>query len=216
MGIKIRNNFKELQKDLAAIVEDTAKVERYVISDLKKKVPGLVSSAVATIYNIKKSEVARANYKTESQWAGSRKVSLRTEGSTIGGLTFHFRGRRHADWKTTARPKPKPINSGKVFSNKKKYTTFQEVFRGQKTPITARGNNRVFIANIGGKLVPMVVGAGTSNKPLVKGSSSVPDAILNEKVKAIWQPELNRYVEDRLIHHTNRHLAGAAYPDFTK
>ena len=211
-GLLIIHNLSELARELEKIEEDTAEIERLTISDLKTKVPPLINKSVSQIYNIKKNEVTRANYKTQSKFADRRKVALSTSGRTIAELTFYFRGRRHADWATTAKPKPKPAKSSKVFSNKKKYTVYQEVLRGKKTPIQGKGNNRVFIANIGGKLVPMIV-TPAENKPRIKGSSSVPDAIVNQQVEAIWRPELNMLVSKLLHRHAQRHSSGAIYPE---
>ncbi len=207
----IIHNLSELNKELEKIDTHTATIMALVVADLKTKVPVLVNKSVSKIYNIKKNDVTRAHYKTESKSKGKQHVSFTTSGRTIEELTFYFRGSRHADWATTAQPKPKTAKSSKVFSNKKKYTTYQEVFRGKKTPIRGKGSHRVFIAKIGGTLVPMVV--GKRNKPLVKGATSVPDAILNEKVEAIWRPELNTYIYEQLHRQAKRFSSGAIRPE---
>lgn len=205
VGIK---ELKKLKKNLNSIDQEAAKVEKYTLVDIRKRAPGLVSSATSSIYKIKKSEVARARTKGKNKNAGKQSVRTSFKGESLDDFVMVFKGRKTATWDTKAKPKPKPTKTGnpKVFSTKKKYTVITEVYRGKPAVITPTGDNRVFVAMVGGKLRPMVV--GKENKPRVKASTSVPQAIMNEQTVAIWRPELNKYVIKRFAHHSKRYWMG--------
>lgn len=42
-------------------------------------------------------------------------------------------------------------------------------------------------------------------------SSSIPQAILNPEVVSVWQPYLEKYIVDRLVHHAKQYLSGSSY-----
>ena len=42
-------------------------------------------------------------------------------------------------------------------------------------------------------------------------SSSIPQAILNPEVVSVWQPYLEKYIVDRLVHHAKQYLNGSSY-----
>ena len=201
-------DFNKLKREFSQIDKVAAKVEKYTLIDIRKRAPGIVSTATSKIYKIKKNEVARARTKNASKYAGKQHVSTGFRGLSLDDFVMVFRGRKTATWDTKAKPKPKPPMTGnpKVFSTKRKYRVTTEVFRGKPAVITPTGGNRVFVAMVGGKLRPMVVGA--SNKPRVKASTSVPQAIMNEQTVAIWRPELDNLVIKRFEHHSKRYWAG--------
>lgn len=198
----------KVRRELGKIDKEAAKVEKYTIADVKKRAPGMVSTATSKIYKIKKSEVARARTKGANKNAGKQHVRSSFKGQTLDSFTMVFKGRKTATWDTKAKPKPKPTKTGnpKVFSTKKKYNVTVEVFRGKPATIKPQGGHRIFVAMVGGKLRPMVV--GSDNRPLIKGSTSVPQAIMHEETKAIWRPELNAFVLKRFTHHSKRYWAG--------
>lgn len=205
MSIK---DLDKLKREFNNIDKEAAKVEKYTIADIRKRAPGMVSSATAKVYAIKKSEVARARTKNKTKNTGKQHVRTGFKGQSLDDFIMVFRGRKTATWNTKAKPMPKRPNTGnpKIFSTKKKYTVTTEVFRGKRTPIMPKGGNRVFVATIGGKLRPLVV--GESNTPMVHASTSVPQAIMNEQVVNIWRPELNQFVIKRFAHHSKRYWAG--------
>jgi hypothetical protein len=201
-------DLKKLRREFGKIDKEAAKVEKYTILDIKKRAPGMVSTATSKIYKIKKSEVARARTKNKTKNAGKQHVRSAFKGQSLDDFTMVFRGKKTATWDTKAKPKPKPPKTGnkKVFSTRKKYKVTVEVFRGKPTPIKPQGKNRVYVAMIGGKLRPLVV--SKDNLPMMKASTSVPQAIMNEQTVAIWRPELNAYVLKRFTHHSKRYWAG--------
>ena len=61
------------------------------------------------------------------------------------------------------------------------------------------GNNRLAIAKKG------------EREYLMPKSSSIPQAILNEEVVAQWQPQIEKYIGDRVVHHCTEWIRGASY-----
>ena len=203
-----------------------ATVEKYACKDLVKWVPGKVSAATAQIYAIKKSEVAQIkatkgeddNF-SRGRNAGKGNVRVSTNGAeTVAALIFTFRGAKHASWTTragkqqkvpTARKKIK--KNGRKYSIPKPYVTTVETYKGHPTPIKARGANRVFVMNgKDGKLRAMHIRPG-DKAPMPHGSSSLPQAIANNKVTEIWQPLMKAYIIKRIEHHNKQTESGAAY-----
>ncbi len=200
-------------KQLDGIV---AKIETYTVNDLRKWLPGHVSTAVTKVYRIKKSEVVASHAKIATGKGGfrrSRNAKNAQVQASYGGYKFDnfevvFRGRVSATWMTKAKPKPKPTSNG-AFSSKRPYSVTQEVIRGHKPIITPSAGHRVFVMKIGGMMRPMVV--GRDEIPKVHGVSSVPHAIFNGRVVAIWKPQMNDYILRRFNHHAKHFWSGSAY-----
>lgn len=81
-------DFAELTYQIESIQERAGKALKMTMNDLKRRVPGWISSEVASQYNIKKSEVNPSKTK-----ARSAPVSIYATGKDISTLTFHYRGR---------------------------------------------------------------------------------------------------------------------------
>lgn len=216
--MKLNANFnkqlKQLQKDLGSIDKQAAKVEAYTIRDIRSRAPGMVSTATAQVYAIKKSEVARARTKNKSKFAGRQHVKTGFRGQSLNDFTMVFTGKKTATWNIKADGKKEvPTARTWVMQNYKwynvpaPYKVKAKVFKKQRPQvIKPKGDNRVFVAMVGGKLRPMIV--GKDNQPMVKAFTSVPQAILNKQVVAIWKPQLSKLVTTRFSHHTKRYWAG--------
>lgn len=206
-GMKVIFECQEALRKLNALDEVAAQAEAYTIKDLKGRVPGMVSKAVAKVYNISASEVAQAQRTkarlTDKQFTKANKAHMRTSfrGDSLSSMEVVFTGRKHANWNTKAKPMPAP-RGNKVFSTAKKYAVTQTVYRGKPVTIHPQGGNRVFVMRRKGKLIPMVV--GKSNQPRVKASTSVPQTVMNEQVVDIWKPELNDYIHKHFTKHLKR------------
>lgn len=218
----INNAIAAVQAEKARIAD----VEKMACLDLKRWVPAHVSAATAKVYNIPKSEVAqlKATKAEDGSYsrgrnAGKGNVRVSTNGAeTLAGLSFSFKGAKHANWTTragkqakvpTARKKIK--KNGRKYSIPKPYVTTVETFKGQRTPITPRGQNRVFVLNgKDGKLRAMHIRPG-DKRPMPHGSSSIPQAILHKDVVAIWQPQMNAYLAKRIANHDKQSAKGATY-----
>lgn len=219
----------DIQNALAAVQaekERIADVERTTCADLIDWVPGHVSKATADIYAIKKSEVAQikatrgedGNF-SRGRNTGKGNVRVSTNGAeTVAGLTFTFRGAKHASWTTRAgkqakvpKTRKKIKKNGRKYSIPKPYETNVETYKGQRTPIRPRGQNRVFVmSGKDGKLRAMHIRPG-DKQPMPHGSSSLPQAIANDKVTAIWRPQMQAYIIKRITNHDKQSAKGAAY-----
>lgn len=210
-------NYDKTRKELDEYPKKLANVEQRMVSDIRRWVPGHISTATAKIYAISKSEVAaiKATKAADGNYyrgrnAGKGNVRVSSSGDTVASLTFTFRGAKHASWPTRAGKQQKVpkarkrfVKDGRIYSIPKPYVTTVETYKGQRTPIKPRGNNRVFVMQGKQGLVAMHVRAG-ERKPMAHGSSSIPQAITNEKVVAIWQPQLNEYILKRLANHNKQ------------
>lgn len=149
-------------------------------------------------------------YTDRGRNAGKGNVRVSSEGTTLANITWIFRGRKHANWTTRAgkqRRVPKArkrIKKGnRTYSVPKPYVTTVETYRGKRTPIRGRNGNRVFVMDGKHGLRAMVVKPG-SRRALAHGSSSIPQAIMNEQVVAIWRPQLITYAMQRFMYHAER------------
>ncbi len=204
-GLSFAIDAKKCLDELAQLDRIAADVEAYTVKDVRRWLPGHVSSAVSKVYRIRKSEVAACQTRKDGEYHRGRnagKATVRTSfsGYTLAGFSVTFKGRVLSTWMTKAKPKPKKAK-GKAYSAKRKYRVTQEVFRGKAATINPSAGNRVFVLDIGGKMRPIVA---HEEKLHVHASSSVPQAILNKKTVAIWRPQLNTYLERRFNHHANR------------
>ncbi len=210
-GLTFALDAKKCLDELSRLGEVAADVEWYTVRDLRKWLPGHVSSATSKIYRIRKSEVAACQSKSDpdnprrrGRNAGKATVRTSFSGYSLSDFSVTFRGRVLSSWMTRAKPKPKKV-SGNAYSAKRKYTVTQEVLRGKPATINPSPGNRVFIADFNGKPRVMVA---SDDRIHVHASSSVPQAIMSEKVRAIWEPQLNDYLFKRFNHHADRLFKG--------
>lgn len=183
-------------------------------SDLVTRVPKPVSEAVASMYSIKKGDVLsrkRAGYGKRSERGAA---SVYTRGDVLDVISIEFYGRRSANFptfvnrKSTLPKREKKIGKrGKFVTYMPKYKVSVETFKDAPAEIVPRGDSRVFALTRkhpskgkGGQLTAMIMKKGWK-KPLAHGSSSVPDAIMNDKVVRIWLPQVIQIMNKRIDHH---------------
>ena len=197
-------------KELNALNEKGKKVDEYTVKDMKRRIPGAVSTAVSKVYAINKNRVAAcSSYYHDKTGRGrnSGKASVKTKfmGKTISTLAFVFTGKKDAEWKSLPKKPPKARVTSKQKGRggravRKPYVVTVETYRGKPQAIKGKNGHRVYA--IDGRNRAFVV--GRSNKPMIHASSSVPQAIMNEKSQKIWRPKLNSELEKRFFHHFNR------------
>lgn len=199
--------------DMENLARNAEKVESYTVRDLMRFVPGAVSAAVASVYQIRKSEVAACHsYKYEgdgpyTRGRNSRKSAVITsfEGYTLSTLTVRFIGKKHSKWLTKPSKPPKGRRKikrgGRTYSVPKPYTVTVETFRGKPVPIKPKGKNRVFVVK--GKNRAFIA-TPNSRRPLAHASSSVPQAIENPKSRAIWSKAIAAKARTRFEYHRRR------------
>lgn len=225
----VRYSTRELgniAKNLSRLSDGYEKAQQYTISDLRTKVPGIVSKAVSRFYAIPESYVVakRARKDAEGEYhrgrnKGKGNVRLSTEGKTIASLTFIFRGRKEvAPWpvyvngkKLSEKAKNKVLQkrvkkkvNGKTIQVQVPYTVAQETYRGKPTPLRGKNGNRVFVVKGRlGKYMP-VIARPKERKYLPHATSSVPQAVMNPEVAAIWKPLINALALERFNYHCAR------------
>ena len=240
-GFSVVSNINNAIAAVQAEKDRIATIEEMTCRDLKTWVPGHVSIATAQIYNITKAEVAQIRsrkvtvenkvgmfvpnsstvdvYKRQGRNAGKGNVRVSTNGAeTIAGLVFTFKGAKHANWTTRAgkqskvpKARKKIKKDGRKYSIPKPYVTTVETFKGQRTPITPKGTNRVFVmSGEDGKLRAMHIRPG-DKRPMPHGSSSIPQAIMNKDVVAIWRPQMQAFIVKKLAHHDKQTAKGTKY-----
>lgn len=205
---------KMLMKSLHDLRAHAADSEKKVVSYMKGRVPGYVSSAVSRIYAMPKAYVAAIKRTNPNSWsrgrnAGKSSVVTSSYGDTVDSMSFVFKGKKHARW--PMKPK-KPYKTrriikvhGRRYSVPKAYQVKVETFRGKYVAINPSQGHRVFIKP--GLAAPLVV--GKSNRPMVHASTSVPQAIENSRVQSIWRRKISVMMTKRLRHHLKQSLKGA-------
>jgi hypothetical protein len=208
-------NLKTLRKEIDGIDKTAAKVERLIISDIKKRAPGKVAAATSKVYAINKNEVARAQSKNASKFAGKQHVKTSFRGQSLDDFTMVFTGKKTATWNIKAGGKPAvptartwTMVNYKWYNVPAPYKVTAKVYRKQRPQvIKPKGDTRVFVAMVKGKLRPMVIGKD-KDTPLVKAFTSVPQAIMNEEVAQIWRADIKELIIKRYTHHTKRYWKG--------
>ena len=84
----------------------------------------------------------------------------------------------------------------------KAYQITQETFRGQPSVIKPTDRYRAFVVT--GRNRVFIV--GEDNNPLIKASTSVPQAIRSREATELWRPILNKKLEDRFFYHFRRFM----------
>lgn len=213
-------------RELEKLPGDYSKAHESTLSDCRTKVPGIVSKAVATIYAIPESYVVakRARKDAAGEYhrgrnSGKGNALLSIEGGSVASLSFIFRGRKDATlWpvyangkKVTEKKKNKDLHKYKtkrVNGEKKKirvpYEVSQETYKGKPATIKGKNGNRVFIVKGKmGKYMP-VIARPKERKFLPHATSSVPQAIANPQVIAIWKPSVQTMMIERFRHNCER------------
>lgn len=94
--------------------------------------------------------------------------------------------------------------------NAKQYWVKVETYKNQPATWQATDAYRVFTLFRGGENRLAVAKKG-ERKYLLPKSSSIPQAILNPEVVSVWQPYLEKYIGDRIVHHAKQYLNGSNY-----
>lgn len=207
MSITIKMDELPVLKELAALEKKAQIVEKRTVSDMRKRIPGAVSEGVCKVYQIRKSEVVSiASAKGRGRNAGKGSVSSSFTGQTIQTLAVTFKGKVHADWPTKPKRRPKGRRIIRVGGKRrvvpKEYQITQETFRGRPTVIQPTDKYRAFVVT--GKNRVFIV--SEDNNPLIKASTSVPQAIRSEEATKLWRPILNKKLETRFYYHFRRFM----------
>ena len=207
MSVRIELNELPVLKELAALEKNAEIVEKRTVSDMRRRIPGAVSEGVCKVYQIRKSEVVSiSSSKGRGRNSGKGSVSASFSGQTIQTLAVTFKGKVHADWPTKPKRRPKGSRIIRVGGKRrvvpKAYQITQETFRGQPSVIKPTDRYRAFVVT--GRNRVFIV--GEDNNPLIKASTSVPQAIRSREATELWRPILNKKLEDRFFYHFRRFM----------
>lgn len=212
-SINVKFDLKQVDKALDFTCFQIARANELLLSDVKHRVPGKISSAVAQVYNITKSHVlALKAHKiketgeyTRGRNSGKGNVRFHSGGNfsamlgaSSKSLTFYFTGASNPYWPTKekgAKPqkrKWKHKEAKEVWAKSPNaYKVTVTTFR--KRPVTWQRNDsfRVFTVPFGDGQRKLAMAKTGERKYLVPKTSSVPQAILNPDVVKIWQPQVS-------------------------
>lgn len=209
-SIKFDINTLPVISELTKMKKAAELVEKRTVSDMRRRIPGAVSEGVCKVYAIKKSEVVsivgyRYGKTGRGRNSGKGSVSTSFSGNTIATLTATFTGRVHSNW--LVKPKKRPKATRAIIVNgirrvvPKPYQITQETFRGRPKAITTKPGYRAFVVT--GRNRVFIIKNGEDD-PLIKASTSVPQAIKSEEARELWVPILNDKLETRFFYHFER------------
>jgi hypothetical protein len=200
IGIK---GFGDLQKKIEDLKKKGGKALQRTVSDFKSRAPGWVSTAVTSIYNIKKAEVSGA--KTDAKKAGTIKV----KGEEIDNMQIVFQGRLLTPVHFGMTPKKPPKG--------KSYTLKETVYKGKQKvigrfnrkkipggPYSDRSHNILMPtgASSADKVPYIPFQRMSKNRKDIKKftSTSIPQMITNEDVSKEIYTSINDNLSKRLEH----------------
>jgi hypothetical protein len=205
---KLCQKLKKLNKDSETVISRT-------VSDFKTRAPGWVAQEVTKEYTIKKGEVNDS--KTGTKKAGS----IRTGGKVIDNLQIIYKGRELTPIHFKMSPK-KPstarqgtrlipgqytTSSSKVVVARplKEQTITFEVHKGQRKVLRGEYEPKPFLASNGyGQYIPFQRRSEDRNDLKGIKSTSVPQMIENEDVKANIEDRIDQELQKRLEHHAEQ------------
>lgn len=202
MPVTVKINIDSALRELRTLGDSAMRVTGQTIYDVRNRAQAPIRRATSNVYAIKQKEVISKTRTKTSPSAGR----IRVRGKSLDSLVLVYTGAKHADWPTRTKSGKNKVKkvSGNAYSNAKQYKVTQETYRGKREFITAKQpDTRVFVADVGGKMRPMVAKTG-ERKPLVHASTSLPQAVMNPRTVEIWQPALHRLIMKRLTHNIAR------------
>ena len=211
----------ELMTALRVMPSQLAEINRRTISDIRDRAPGKIGSATSKIYRIDKSYVvalrARRDEAVEyhrGRNSGKGNVRFGVGGREVSTATLVFKAASNPWWPTkpmggkmNEMPPKKPRK--KRFKGKS-VTPFYvkiETLRGKPAYRRTDENHRIFVLpHPSGKGLRVMSAEKGSRRFLTMKTSSMPQAILNEKVVDIWRPQVQDLIVKRWQHHERQVL----------
>lgn len=192
MSVTVKFDYRKVINGLKGMESDAKKVDRFTTNDMRRRIPGIVAKGTAAAYQVGKREVEMMAKRRNK--AGG--LSIRSGGHKISNLEVYFIGPVHSNWPVT------PKSPSKKRKNKKQapYTVRQTIRRKQPAIVKTKNGYRAYV--ITGRNRVFIV--GEDNKPLIKAGTSIPQAIRSKESMKLWQPELNKQLEERFFHNFQR------------
>lgn len=209
----VGGSIQHLSERLASFQHEVKyKAIKMIVSDLAARIPNPVSAAVSEKYNVGK----LASIKRRQASNGKRQP-LTARGNTAVKVRYNddesyieFSG-SHFDWPAWANKQQKVPALRKNKKGKrvrKPYKVFREIIRGQRTEITADPPTKIFVQGEKGHL-RIFVRTPPGNRPLLLGSTSIPQAIAQPRTVEVWAPQVESLIQNRVEHsldYVSKHL----------
>lgn len=226
-------NFDALKKAVDSINQQSERVIKSTLSDLRKKGPATVRMHVGAMYNIDKKEIQPGAIKRGKD--GSVKeikqaATIKTSGDTIDTFTMVYSGRTLTPVHFGMTPK-KPaallkkqrlvpgaglkLKAGKaadaaMVHQRKAYNIKLTIKKGHPTELRGQYPTPPFLAPAGkngsGQMIPFQRMSDNSRKATAIHTLSVPQMIDNPEVNAAIYEDLVKYATTRINHHTSRFM----------
>ena len=162
------------------------------LKDMHSRAPGKVSSAVTSVYGIKKSEI---KYKKGSSKAGAGNIY--TKGDELASFELRYTGRVLTPLHFGMTPKVRP--------DKKKYKVKAKIKKTAKA-FSAPSGGGVFLAPTGSTTIPWFRHSSNPFDISPIKTLSLPQMVDNETVREVIGVELGDLLDKRFNNHLNQHL----------
>ena len=193
-------NLRQISKQLENRIEPAKKVLTATGNDMKKRVPGWVSTEVTGVYNIKKAEVMPAKKGKDGKW-NKTAGSVRVAGTTVSSVTITYSGRVLTP--THFGMKPKKLTPGAKGKKRKRPLVSAEIKKGQRKVLGSAvflGNNR------GGGYIPFKRSSAKRYPVESVKTLSLPQMIDNPNVREQIEDKVNEELAKRLEHNISRFM----------
>ena len=204
-------NFDALKKAVEGINQQSERVIKSTLSDLRKKGPTTVRMHAGAMYNIDKKEIQPGAVKRGKDGRVKeikQAASIKTSGDTIDTFTMVYSGRRLTPLHFGMSPK-KPAAAAMVHQ-RKAYTIKLTIKKGHPTELRGKYPTPPFLAPAGkngsGPVIPFQRMSDASRKVTSIHTLSVPQMIDNPEVNAAIYEDLVKCATTRISHHTNRFM----------
>ncbi|RDY30178.1 phage tail protein [Lachnotalea glycerini] len=188
------SNYDKLITNIKNMENDSGKIIKRTVADIKKRTPGWVAQEVTKKFNIKKNEV---NGSKKAKETGKSAGSIYATGSRLSNVEIIYRGRLLTPTHFSMRPSVKP--------KKRKYNVTASIMRGNRKVLS----RKAFLLRSGGEgtieLPFKRTGKGRYPLEVIK-SISLPQMIENPEVYKNIQIRMGEEIENRMQHHINQML----------
>ena len=162
------------------------------LKDMHSRAPGKVSSAVTSVYGIKKSEI---KHKKGTSKAGAGNIF--TKGDELATFELRYTGRVLTPLHFGMTPKVRP--------DKKKYKVKAKIKKTAKA-FTPPSGGGVFLAPTGSTTIPWIRHSENRFDISPIKTLSLPQMVDNETVRETIGVELGDLLDKRFKNHFNQHL----------
>lgn len=215
-------NAKELSRQMDGLKDRAALAEKRLISDFSKRIPAMVASSVTKRYNVDRQQVTGKVHKSAKKPPKKVIGTTRIKGNTVGSVHVQYVGSplilSHFGLTPKVPPKGRgytlraSILRGKRFTlGKVKKQTKRDykrrkrgIRRSQRSPVMLLPARHARKAGAGSAYIPIQRRSTRRNDLHTAKTLSLPQMVDNREVRAELNPNIERFVNERLEHHLSR------------